>query len=135
MGYYTRFKISTMGKPFSEKEIKELELLKSQAAKLKGELKKIALEGIAAKEKRVIRDPKSLVKEYLSFNPFEGSTKWYEYDENMKTISKKYPETIFILEGEGEESGDIWKRYYLNGKVQVAEAKISYDEFDEKKLK
>jgi hypothetical protein len=34
----------------------------------------------------------------------------------------------------GEEGGDMWKRYYKNGKVQVANAKITYDEYDETKL-
>lgn len=61
--------------------------------------------------------------------------KWYDHNEELAEFSKKYPTWLFILFGEGEESGDIWKRYYLNGKVQEAVAKITFDEFDEKKLK
>ena len=63
------------------------------------------------------------------------TVKWYDHDKDMKEISKKFPELVFELCGEGEESGDIWKKYYKDGKVQVCKAKITFDEFDEKKLK
>jgi hypothetical protein len=62
------------------------------------------------------------------------SCKWYEYDVDMARLSQQFPELVFLLEGEGEEGGDMWKRYYKNGKVQVANAKITYDEYDETKL-
>lgn len=64
----------------------------------------------------------------------KNSTKWYEHNENMLDISKEYPEWLFILSGAGEENGDLWKKYYLNGKVQVAKAIINYDDFDINKL-
>lgn len=62
-------------------------------------------------------------------------TKWYDHEEDLKNFSKNYPDVIFILSGEGEESGDIWKKYFKNGKMQVAQAKISFEEFNENKLK
>jgi hypothetical protein len=61
--------------------------------------------------------------------------KWYDFDENMAAVSKKFPHITFLLEGEGEEAGDLWKRYYKNGKRQECPARIVYDEFDESKLK
>jgi hypothetical protein len=61
--------------------------------------------------------------------------KWYEHDTDMLAYSKKYPNLVFQLFGEGEESGDIWCSYYYNGK------KIYYKmpewvppEFDKKQL-
>lgn len=135
MGYYTRYKISVQGKPFSEKEQKEIAVLKAQANLLKGQMKEVALAGIAEKEKRIIVDPEQLVNEVIGYNAFEDSIKWYEWKEDMLKISKRYPLTIFVLHGEGEESGDLWKAYFLNGKMQKADAKITYDEFDESKLK
>lgn len=60
--------------------------------------------------------------------------KWYEYNTDMVALSQQFPELVFLLEGEGEESGDMWKRYYKNGKVQVANAVVTYDEYDEGKL-
>lgn len=60
--------------------------------------------------------------------------KWYEHDEEMIELSLQFPQTVFCLYGEGEENGDLWYKYYKNGKMQVCEAKITYDEYDENKL-
>ena len=60
--------------------------------------------------------------------------KWYDHKEDMKEFSRKYPETVFVLKGEGEEASDLWIRYFYNGKMQDAPAKIFYDEFDPAKL-
>ena len=46
------------------------------------------------------------------------STKWYENESDMRKISQLIPDVLFLLEGEGEESGDIWKKYFMNGKMQ-----------------
>ena len=62
------------------------------------------------------------------------SCKWYSHQEDMKAFSKKHPEAIFELSGEGEESGDIWKEYYKNGKMQRCKAVITFEEFNPKKL-
>lgn len=64
----------------------------------------------------------------------QESCKWYECDEEMKEFSKKYPDAIFVMSGEGEEAGDLWKTYYKNGKMQHCEAVITYEHFDETKL-
>jgi hypothetical protein len=60
--------------------------------------------------------------------------KWYLHDADMRLISIKYKGILFILKGEGEENGDLWVKYYLNGKCQVALAEITYAEFDCDKL-
>ncbi len=60
--------------------------------------------------------------------------KWYDFDKEMKELSKQFPETVFCLYGDGEESGDTWYQYYKNGKSQYCPAKISYDAYDESKL-
>lgn len=62
------------------------------------------------------------------------SCKWYDHENHMKLLSKIYPETTFLLEGEGEESGDIWQKYFKNGKMQVCKAEIVFPAFDESKL-
>jgi len=134
MGYCTTYKISSEGKPFTEDETKAIEELEKQAESLTGELKEIALKDITEKKNRKPKNTRELVTKELGFNPFSDDCKWYDHDKDMREISKKYPETIFILEGEGEESGDIWKKYYLNGKCQVAKAEVIIPEFDESKL-
>lgn len=134
MGYITTFSITTTGKPLAEKEMAEIKELKAKANKLSGDLKTVALNGILAKEKGIVSDPEKVIEGILNFNPFEESCKWYEHNADMLKVSKLYPETVFILSGEGEEAGDLWKTYYLNGKLQEVTATITYDEFDPTKL-
>lgn len=62
------------------------------------------------------------------------AVKWYNSDEEMKDLSKQFPETVFCLYGIGENNGDIWYKYYKNGKSQYCPAKIVFDEYDESKL-
>ncbi|WP_090739424.1 hypothetical protein [Paenibacillus sp. Mc5Re-14] len=62
------------------------------------------------------------------------SVKWYDHEQDMKYISKLYSNHIFKLCGEGEDNSDIWVKYFKDGKMQVCRAKITFDEYDEKKL-
>lgn len=65
---------------------------------------------------------------------FNNERKWYDCESDMKKISLNHPNTVFKISGKGEESGDIWSRYFLNGKCQYCVAKIVVDDFDENKL-
>lgn len=73
----------------------------------------------------------------LSGYPYlwDDSCKWYDHEADMRKFSKRYSEVVFTLRGEGEESGDLWIKYFKNGKMQTANARIEYDSFDEGKLK
>lgn len=51
------------------------------------------------------------------------SSKWYQSDKSICAMSAKHPLTLFKLHGDGEESGDIWDRYYVGGKM-VKEIKL-----------
>jgi hypothetical protein len=68
-------------------------------------------------------------------NPFDDSCKWYDHEKHMREYSKNHPNTLFKLIGDGEENGDMWHEYYLNGKMQRAKAEIVFADFDEAKLK
>ncbi|MGG4105113.1 hypothetical protein AAXB25_14450 [Paenibacillus lautus] len=59
---------------------------------------------------------------------------WYDHEETMRYTSKRHPDLIFKLEGEGEGAGDIWIKYFKDGKMQECRAKITFDEYDEARL-
>jgi hypothetical protein len=56
------------------------------------------------------------------------SCSWYDHEEDMKALAAHFPDILFALEGEGEESGDLWKKYFLGDQMQVCRAIITYDE-------
>ena len=59
-----------------------------------------------------------------------NDSKWYEHRAEMCEFSRKHPTILFTLHGEGEEGGDLWNEYYLNGRVQVAKAEVQIAPFD-----
>lgn len=61
--------------------------------------------------------------------------KWYYHEEDMKDLSLKFPEIVFVLRGEGEDNDDTWYKYFKNGKMQSCYAVITFDEYDESKLR
>ena len=54
--------------------------------------------------------------------------KWYHHKEHMIEISKKYPDIIFVLHGEGEDNDDMWNEYYCAGEFERVDAEIVYPE-------
>ena len=116
MGYYTTFELEIHEKP-EDFDVDKLDLF-------------------MMKQKRKDNDfmyPFSCVDG--EFEDDHGATKWYQCDKELPILSKAFPEVVFKLSGEGEESGDIWTTYYKGGKSQSAKVVITVEEYDEKKLK
>jgi hypothetical protein len=65
----------------------------------------------------------------LDFSDWE-SMKWYDYDNDMKELSREYPNVMLVLSGEGEEPGDLWRAWYMNGDSVEVQAVITYPEPD-----
>jgi len=63
--------------------------------------------------------------------------KWYECNDDMRAMSAAVADVLFMVEGKGEEDGDCWRNYFLNGKMQECQAKVTvtYPAFDMKKMK
>jgi hypothetical protein len=62
------------------------------------------------------------------FGESRDAVKWYDYNKNMIKLSEIFPNYLFTMDGEGEESGDIWRHYFLNGKEQKEMAQIKFGE-------
>lgn len=56
--------------------------------------------------------------------------KWYECITNLELISKKFPNMLFLLSGDGEEPLDTWNCYFCNGKSHYREIQTYWKEFD-----
>lgn len=53
--------------------------------------------------------------------------KWYDHYDEMEALSKEFPSLYFVLEGYGEDWGDIWREYFHNGEGMHSDAEITYD--------
>lgn len=136
MGYYTTYKLKGLETDLVQKERERLKEERKALESIEDPaVREYALAGFDAK----MVDPgkydiTKLVPESPKFNPFAEKCKWYEHEEDMRRFSKLYPFILFELSGEGEESGDIWRKYFLNGKMQYCKSKIEFEPFDETKL-
>jgi len=60
--------------------------------------------------------------------------KWYEHEQDMLLLSSRFPQYLFTLYGNGEETDDIWYKYFIDGRCQCAPVEFVHDEFDVNKL-
>jgi hypothetical protein len=48
-----------------------------------------------------------------------GSAKWYEHEKEIAEASKSVPDVIIVVDGQGESQGDVWRKFFKAGKVEV----------------
>jgi len=82
-------------------------------------------------------DIKARIEEVSGYSDlFTGEKwKWYDHEEDCKAVSKEFPNVLIELEGIGEESPDLWRKYFKNGKMQICRGQITYPKFSEDLLK
>jgi hypothetical protein len=80
-----------------------------------------------------LNEEKNYVEYILAALEHGESVKWYDFDSDMRKISKIFPDVVFQLTGYGEEAGDVWRCYYKNGKSH--DSVLSFSDFNEDLLK
>jgi hypothetical protein len=58
------------------------------------------------------------------------AVKWYEHEFDMMHLSIKHPTVKFVLEGVGEDQGDVWRKIFLGGKMKYLEPEIVWPDED-----
>jgi hypothetical protein len=76
--------------------------------------------------------PNDFIKESWGNNLNEAF--WPSHERNMKKISLKFPNIIFTLRGEDQNNGNVWVKYFKEGKMHIAATTISFEKFNSKKL-
>ena len=98
MGYYTYFTLQVVGNDRDENEFKK-------------ELSSTAVDEY--------NYPESSVEELVNYGSTEA--KFYEIEEIISLIAEKYPNLLIILNGDGEESGDIWEARWKGDQYEKVE--------------
>lgn len=106
MGYYSHFKLDASGQPDDIK----------------------AFENYLKTKDKYDKEYYECFRAY--FEEERESTKWYEYQEDLKRLSTEFPTLLFILYREGGDAGDLEYSYYKNGKMQLCPAKYTFDEYN-----
>ena len=114
MGYYTYYALSVEPSPVSNQTKLSEELQK----RLNAEVDKMQVFDYGDAE-----------------GGWSGEAKWYDHNEDMISLSHRFPEVLFTLYGNGEDSEDMWYAYFLDGSIQEAPVQFDHDEFDMFKLR
>lgn len=56
------------------------------------------------------------IRAISGYNHFDEA-KWYNHEEHLRKFTKGNKTVIIKLTGEGEETGDVWCKYFLDGKM------------------
>ena len=52
---------------------------------------------------------------------------WHTHKTDMLALSTQFPDMLFCLYGDGEESTNFWREFFKNGKSCCQPARICYD--------
>lgn len=55
------------------------------------------------------------------------SCKWYDNETDLKDVSRMFPNSIFKLSCDGEDSDDFHEDYFVNGEYEYCQGRITYD--------
>ena len=66
-------------------------------------------------------------KSSVDFTEYEvQEAKWSDHDKDMLELSRKYPDLIVQLDGDGQDSEDLWATRYRNGESESVGAVLPF---------
>ena len=73
-------------------------------------------------EDRVRSTLAEMFDQHIGYNPLDEDadpTKWYDCDAHCKSVSavEWLRHVAIVLDGDGEEPGDVWRNVFLNGEL------------------
>ena len=72
-------------------------------------------EGPREQYQRMLEDIDAIMGDN-GMSSFESvNAKWYSYDEDIRTLSLKYPDIVFRVNGDGEDPSDLWQEFWRAG--------------------
>jgi hypothetical protein len=67
-----------------------------------------------------------LARAYAPFGYNDDTMRWYDHDDDCQAFSRQFPDIVLGLRGEGEDSEDLWMKFYHDGEIQGGQAEIIY---------
>ena len=120
MGYYTHYKLNVYGE---EKELKDF---------YKDFLFPVPETDCLSQFREWLEDSKVVWENEKEIRlDMEEPSRWYEHNGQMARVSEDYPSLVFVLYGYGEEQGDVWKKRFKNGKIDIIKAKVVLGNLEE----
>lgn len=66
---------------------------------------------------RMLKDIDALMEcSEMSANECIYSDKWYNYEADMESLSRNYPDITVRLKGYGDDRDDVWQTFWHNGR-------------------
>lgn len=84
---------------------------------------RLEVQGATPEQLLAIKEEKTVYGSLMSMFGFaladpSSDIKWYEHDRDMTNLSLQYPTVLFILDGDGEETEDLWRKFFKNGHIE-----------------
>lgn len=120
MGYMTRFTLKCCEPSFQEHgrfildSLKEAKDCVEAPENIKSRYKQEYIDAMYALDARRIEH---LTDEVIETLGYYDEMKWYEHEDDMLALSRVFPDKTLVLEGVGEEQGDIWVKVFKDGKM------------------
>lgn len=126
MGYYTRFSIE-IRTAITQAKAKEIAAAINRAVFSKDVSEEDWFFTLDDYESANVEDDEKATWDIMP----DDELKWYDWEEDMKEIAKKYPAIEFRVEGSGEDKDDWWVALFKGDRFQIKYVEPPIDEWED----